>query len=83
MPPDLFGNRGDMVNELGHTTRKCAGCSKAILWAVNEDGARIPLDPVAPVYEVDGQVVRRTRQALVSHFATCPKADQFSAGRRT
>lgn len=68
----------------------CKGCGKAIVWGETPEGTRIPLDPRAPVYESapqagdtsDRHTVRRTVTAFVSHFATCPKANDFSAGRK-
>lgn len=75
----------------------CRGCGREIVWGTTEDGKKIPLDPRAPVYtlgpkkigdnpafgESDGdQLVKRTSLAMVSHFATCPKANDFSGGRR-
>lgn len=47
----------------------------------HEDDAETPrefLGELAP----GSLVVRRAPTAMVSHFATCPKADQFSKGRR-
>lgn len=60
----------------------CKGCGAKILWGADEDGKAIPLDPSAPVYEEDGSVIRRTRLAYVSHFKTCPQANQFSATKK-
>lgn len=68
----------------------CKGCGKEIIWGVTADGKRIPLDKTAPVYvqdhsfeSADGEpVVRRPGTAWVSHFATCPKANDFSAVRK-
>jgi hypothetical protein len=62
----------------------------------NENGSPkcIPLDPRAPVYELksytdrslgaDGKAreCRRISDAYVSHFATCPAANQFSGRNR-
>jgi len=69
---------------------KCKGCGRAIVWAVKDDGRMIPLDPSAPVYELleDGVVVSAVRSAtaMVSHFATCSKANLFSGrghGKKT
>lgn len=67
----------------------CKGCGKEIVWGVTEDGKRIPLDPKPPVYRLvdpEGQYttrrVERDRTAMVSHFVTCPQANQFSRSRR-
>jgi len=55
---------------------------------------RVPLDPRPPVYVLqdgvpgEGALCRRVGKAgtaielLVSHFATCPKANDFSGGGR-
>ena len=69
----------------GSSETKCRGCGTPVVWitAKSADGTKdvkIPLDPRAPVYEVDpvnptrGE---RTKSAMVSHFKTCPKANQF------
>ena len=65
----------------------CRGCGKPMIWAEDNEGKNIPLDPKPPVYELMGEnrgksLVRRHRQAFVSHFATCPDAAQFSKGRK-
>jgi hypothetical protein len=65
----------------------CRGCGKPIVFA-KMDGKIIPLDPRPPVYEVtedDGTnppTVRRASMCHVSHFATCPKAGDFSASKK-
>ena len=59
---------------------KCK-CGKTIIWGQDEDtGAKIPLDAVAPTYRrVDPTSDRIVRaNALVSHFATCSHANEFS-----
>lgn len=64
---------------------KCRGCGRAIIWALNENTRKpIPLDAVAPVYQLNGQVMGehtptagRAVDSYVSHFVTCPKRDQF------
>ena len=68
----------------------CKGCGKKIIWGVTPEGKKIPLDPSPPVYAVevgavlhtDGQFVRRASGFHVSHFATCPNANDFSKGRK-
>lgn len=67
----------------------CRGCGKPIVWGKTADGKNIPLDPKPPCYRVvdaddpDKVEVERDENVLVSHFATCPKADQFSGRNRT
>lgn len=67
----------------------CKGCGKKILWGQTEDGKNIPLDPIPPVYCIvatrpNGNLfVEKTDQEyMVSHFATCPKADEFSKSKK-
>lgn len=73
----------------------CKGCGKRIVWGVTPEGKKIPLDPVAPVYRIAENTggalpseapVYRARgdghDYLISHFATCPAANQFSGSRR-
>lgn len=60
-------------------------CGRKIVWATTTDGKKIPLDPVAPVYEIDPvnpDTCERTKTAYVSHFATCKFASDFSGGER-
>lgn len=69
------------------TRRPCKSCGRELTFARSTDGKVIPLDMVAPVYELeldpDGvqMVALRTTSAHVSHFATCPHAERHS--RRT
>ena len=78
-------------------TTPCAGCGKPMLWGETDEGKHIPLDPSAPVYQIvsvseDGKAfIRRLPQryelgadacTMVSHFKTCPKASDFSRGKR-
>ena len=72
-------------------TTLCRGCGKPVVFAVvqKEDGeeGRAILDFRAPVYEVlsdanDRTIVRRSKTAAVSHFATCPDASTFSGSKK-
>jgi hypothetical protein len=76
--------------ESGKITR-CKGCGIVILWARAPEGGAIPLDPRAIVYEVHegpGGTLQASKAPrlgkdqkhgfAVSHFATCPKANEFS-----
>lgn len=77
-----------------YATTPCRGCGRPVIFVsvAKPDGshATVPLDPSAPVFyrESDGEgggvwVQDRTREILVSHFATCSKANDFSgSGRR-
>lgn len=66
------------------TRRPCKSCGRELTFARSTDGKVIPLDMVAPVYELEldrdtGQMLAiRTTSAHVSHFATCPDATQHS-----
>jgi hypothetical protein len=65
---------------------RCKGCNKPIEWIEHHDPItattkKIPLDPRAPTYEFDGSHWRKS-SARVSHFATCPMADQFSSSNK-
>lgn len=64
---------------------ECRSCGKKLVWGETEDGKRIPLDSVAPVYQVVGDPldhenprVVRASGAYVTHFATCPNASEHS-----
>lgn len=79
-------------------TGTCRGCGRAIVWAWDESGKAIPLDPRPPVYRVSEHPERSAPACtrlispfeadgalqgfMVSHFATCPKANDFSGSRR-
>lgn len=65
---------------------ECKGCGKPIVWATDDKGQKIPLDPRAPVYNVLSDSPATCKRslpdtAMVSHFATCPKANDFSRTR--
>ena len=68
----------------------CKGCGNKIIWGLTSSGKKIPLDTSAPVYLLAADPketkepipVRRIRQFFVSHFSTCPKANDFSANNK-
>jgi hypothetical protein len=66
--------------------RPCQGCGAPILFVHDEKGKTHPLDITSPVYTVQQDLTgtwRATRvDAYVSHFKTCPKANQFSASQK-
>jgi hypothetical protein len=72
-------------------TSPCRGCGKPIVWALKEDGGKIPLDPRPGVYRVavdhafgDGELRAVLKpDCLVTHFATCPKANWFSGSGKS
>ncbi len=62
----------------------CKSCGKEIIWAKTPEGKNIPLDAVAPVYDItlrDG-IARKVSGVHVSHFSTCRKANDFSASKK-
>ena len=73
-----------------YATTPCRGCGKPVVFvtAVGADGKHVtvPLDPRAPVYvrESDGEggavwaKADKRSPIMVSHFATCSHANQFS-----
>ncbi len=67
------------------TTTTCRGCGKPIVFAMGPNGKLIPLDPKPHVYTVESEsvdssqlVARLVPGAMVTHFATCTAANQFS-----
>lgn len=73
-------------------TDRCKGCGRKIVWGIKPDGKRVPLDAVAPVFLLRGLDkeqgcypvdIAPPDTAFVSHFATCPKASEFSKNRKT
>ena len=62
----------------------CRACTRKIHWAKNENDKWVPLDADMQVYEIDPDdplKCRRTTQAFVTHFQTCPYANRFSGSR--
>jgi len=52
----------------------CKGCGVEIEWVFTESGKKMPVNkPMLTVVTRDGKVV----QGQESHFASCPKADEF------
>lgn len=64
-------------------TKPCKGCGKPVLFLKDmHTGKWQILDRTAPVWgasrESDGPITcYRLQGAMVSHFSTCPKADEF------
>lgn len=67
---------------------KCRRCEKKIVWGLNEQGKPIPMDPVPACYMVTGtdaqgqRFISRQPNVMVTHFATCPFASDFSGRNR-
>ena len=67
----------------------CRGCGATIVWAEDGAGKKHPLDPRPPIYirvreDAGGDLIVRRAvegEAMVSHFVTCPKRDEFSASK--
>lgn len=59
----------------------CTGCGAAIVWATNARTERpMPFDSPLQVFDAmraESGIGGKAQVALLSHFATCPKADAF------
>jgi hypothetical protein len=62
---------------------KCRGCGADIIWVTTDRGRTMPLDAkpekrfVIDVF-IDGKAHRAELvDTYISHFATCPRADEF------
>lgn len=67
----------------------CRGCGATIVWVETPGRVRVPIDPRPPIYRYNldtgqGQKIERglTDAYGVSHFATCPKANEFSKSKK-
>lgn len=69
----------------------CRGCGREIVWAETSHGKKVPLDPKALVFSVvqEGSkliavkpIGMPSERWMVSHFATCPAAADFSGRNR-
>ena len=67
--------------------RNCKSCNRPLLFAKTPEGKIIPLDTVAPIYIFDPKTntceqadnnIEGAVKCYVTHFATCPKASEFS-----
>jgi hypothetical protein len=61
------------------SVRQCSSCHADIVWLLTAKGKRMPVDaatvkPGDYLFEPNGE--------HVSHFATCPSAQQHRRGRR-
>lgn len=64
----------------------CRGCGKPILFVTTSHGKKMPVDPEkvqVMVKRKDEDVYYLARDAYVSHFATCEKADDFRKPRES
>lgn len=68
----------------------CRGCGRKVMFVTTVDGKKVPLDPSAPVYHRvhdpdSGKafwIQESGGEAMVSHFATCSHANEFSGRNR-
>jgi hypothetical protein len=66
---------------------QCKFCKKRTVLARLDNGQRVELDKLAPIYETmdrtpltnEGQFVRRIHEAYIAHAATCPNQNEFEA----
>lgn len=72
------------------TTGTCRGCSARMEWVKSADGKNVPLDPEPHpdgniVIDDEGVALYAERGSFpvmyLSHFATCPRADEFRRKR--
>lgn len=57
----------------------CKGCGREITWEKTPSGKAHPFDAKPTLVKLaDGTV----RTGFVSHFATCPQAEQFSKSKK-
>lgn len=60
----------------------CSSCGAEIVWAVTENGRRMPLSKASEQRRFvvdklgDGTDMARSTLTYVSHFSDCPNADQ-------
>jgi hypothetical protein len=57
-------------------TRPCRSCGALILWVNTEQGNRIPLDAKSEKRFIVRDNTARSVNAYLTHFATCPNAEQ-------
>lgn len=69
------------------SAKPCRGCGKPVVFAKDTDGKWQVLDAHAPIWiqiksKDSTPRVMREPKAMVSHFATCANANDFSASRK-
>jgi hypothetical protein len=67
--------------------RNCKGCGAKLYFVKDPAGKVHPLDAEAPVFNItkdlmDEFVAVRVDSAFVTHFKTCPKANDFSSSNK-
>lgn len=74
-----------MPNEIER--RACLKCGAPLAFVVGPNGKKIPLDQRAQVYRIitdltGAPVCEQVPDAFVTHFASCPKANDFSGSKK-
>lgn len=74
------------------TPQRCRSCGREIVWAETNHGKKVPLDAKGLVFSVLPAphgltaVLAEPRvmgeRLMISHFATCPQANQWSGQHR-
>lgn len=66
-------SRAVELRKLGWTVRPCRFCGRDVLFAKDDAGTTVCLDPTPPCYSLHGDLegCSRLRGAYVSHHATC------------
>lgn len=78
---EAFAELVEATREYFHTGRspsRCRWCKAPILWATTPAGKKAPLD-ACPIEGLDANGVHH--RIYLSHFATCPHADQVRQQR--
>lgn len=62
-------------------TPRCKRCGRKIVWGVDGQGKKIPLDPTPACYSIwrrdsTTAYIDRERSVMVSHFAVCSKTER-------
>ena len=55
-------------------TAKCRSCDEYIVWVKTQAGKNMPVD--ADSFDEGDELVYDAERGHISHFATCPNADQ-------
>lgn len=68
-----------MKQAIGKTESKCRACGAAMLWIKTANGRSMPVDakPIRVMIRREGEDVFDVVSGFVSHFSTCPAAEQF------
>lgn len=77
-------SRADELAAGGAAVRPCRFCGRKVVFAKDEHGTGVCLDPSPPTYSLwaDMKTCTRQRGSLVSHHATCSKYHEHQAAER-